>query len=123
MRHGVTRDEIPFAPLPDAGRAKAMEEISRIAAKAQQGAVAERVRRETEDLVAGWKAEAIRQADLRERLEAVQQDADSALIAADDYSVLAETDAETRLAEAQRDALLAIRAVVNRELAEMRLLI
>lgn len=123
MRHGVTRDERPFAPHPDDGRVRAMAAMGRIAAQAQQGALAGRVRAATEDLVGAWKAEPISRADLRHRFELVQDEVDGALVAADDYIAEAETTAQIRLAEAQRDALLAIRTVFNRELAEMRLLI
>ncbi|MDB5415080.1 MAG: hypothetical protein JWR10_3415 [Rubritepida sp.] len=123
MRHGVTRDEVPKAPIPDLGHASAMRGAERVAKMAMKGDVAQRVTAATRDLVASWRAEDISGASLRRRIEALQTEIDCALPGVEQFVVDAEGLEARRHAECQFAAVRAMSDVIGGELQEMGLLL
>lgn len=123
MRHGVTRDDRPRAPYPDDGMEAAAAAVRQLAAKAKHGLPKKRLAPLIATLLLSWREEPITRTQLRERLEGLQADVDGGIVDAEEYAALAETDGERRHAEAQRDALTAMREAVLSDLADMKVLL
>ena len=99
-----------------APRTPAIVAIERLAKLAMAGTPVPRMILTVEGIVAAWRSEAIGPRDVQERLDALRDDVEAGIVAAESYVADAETEAERKAATTQLDGLRASHAVLLREM-------